>query len=198
MGFLVSSSTICPVDLVSLFTIDSYFFQVSNIHFGSPYQTGAQVSVLTTNSVFQHLLGICVTESTLILQNPPLSNVIYCSTKSNTFMIHLWHSLPIPDWYIYLHLFFSWCRVSWCMWPTTSSVRLGWNLSLIMGLVARRWTGVRSREGKALSFNIAVSFEPFVQSSRLGGGWRLCLLIRRSGSVLQTQSIQGKLVVRDS
>lgn len=135
MGFLVSSFTICPVDSVSTsFNICSYFFQVSNIHPSSPYQTGAQVSILTAVSVFQQLLGTCITENTLILQNSLLSNVVYCSPWSNTFTVHLWHPLPIPTGtFIYICSSVGVQFIICFSRPRTFPVKSSWDLTLIMG-----------------------------------------------------------------
>lgn len=165
MGFLISSSTICPVDRVTSFTIDSYFFQVSNVHLSNPNQTGVLVSVLTT--VYSNICWGSV------LQKVPQ----YCKTLPYPMLFIVLLDL-IPSWPIsdtlsqFLAGTFTYncCSVGvefiiCLIRPMASSVRSGWNLTLFMELVARRGTRVRSWEGQALSFNTSVSFEAFVQSS---------------------------------
>lgn len=133
-------------------------------------QTGPRSGVLTIVSVFQQLLGIHITRSAPILTNSPLTNFIYCSPRSSIFKTHLWHPLPFSAG-AFLHVFCSaGVKSLICLSrPSTFSVRSAWDLTLILGLMARRRSGARSWEGRTLSYKAPVSSEAFVQSSGEAG-----------------------------
>lgn len=122
---------------------------------------------------------------------------MYCSPWSNTFTTHLWHSFLISAGTL-THVCPSVVKSLICLsrWSTLS-VRSSWDLTLIMGLVARKGNAARSWEGQALSYKTPVSFEVFVQSSGKAKWEEEALPLMRGVTHFYSPSIE-KLVVRDS